>query len=196
MSDVLPKLFGSPARVKLMRFFLLNSEVAYPFSLLVSRTKITKSAARRELNLLSGIHFVSSKKMRGPDKKWVRGFTLNQKFSYASPLKYLLVNIGRFTDHQIVERLRKGGRIKIIIVAGIFLNRGDSRLDILIVGDSLKRRFLETALRKMEVEIGRELDYAILDTGEFRYRREVYDKFIRDVLDYPHRKVLDKFGLD
>ena len=44
----------------------------------------------------------------------------------------------------------------------------------------------------MEAEIGRELSYGVFETDDFRYRVSVCDKFIRDILDYSHKKILNK----
>jgi hypothetical protein len=87
------------------------------------------------------------------------------------------------------------GRIKLIIVSGVFLGRNDSRADLLIVGDSLRTGKIEALLRKIEADIGRELVYALYENDEFGYRLSAYDKFIRDVLDYPHEKLVNKLNL-
>jgi hypothetical protein len=47
----------------------------------------------------------------------------------------------------------------------------------------------------MEADIGKELSYAVCDTADFVYRLNAYDKFIRDVLDYPHETIVDKLGV-
>ena len=96
-----------------------------------------------------------------------------------------------------MARFKNGGRIKLVLVAGIFTqeNGGENRVDILIVGENLKRNRIERALRDMESEVGKELSYAIFETKEFKYRMEVYDKFVRDIMDYPHRILLDKIGI-
>ena len=41
----------------------------------------------------------------------------------------------------------------------------------------------------MEAEIGSELVYAIFDTKEFTYRLNMYDKLVRDILDFPHEVI-------
>jgi hypothetical protein len=33
---------------------------------------------------------------------------------------------------------------------------------------------------------------ALFDTEEFMYRLKMYDKLLRDVLDYPHEKIVNK----
>ena len=87
------------------------------------------------------------------------------------------------------------GQIKLLIIAGIFLDEPDSRADILIVGDKLKRTLIENLLRRLEAELGKELTYGILETAEFEYRYGIYDKFIRDVIDYPHQIVVNKLNI-
>jgi hypothetical protein len=47
----------------------------------------------------------------------------------------------------------------------------------------------------MEAERGKELVYAYLETQDFQYRLGMYDKLIRDILDYPHQVLLDKISI-
>jgi hypothetical protein len=69
------------------------------------------------------------------------------------------------------------------------------RADLLIVGNNLKRNVIDRVIKNLEAEIGRELAYAVMETGDFNYRLAACDKFIRDVLDYPHSVIIDKIGL-
>jgi len=57
---------------------------------------------------------------------------------------------------------------------------------LLVVGDKLRKAGIEEGVRKLEAEIGTEIVYAIFDTKEFIYRLNMYDKLVRDILDYPH----------
>jgi hypothetical protein len=68
-------------------------------------------------------------------------------------------------------------------------------VDLLIAGDNLDERALARAVHVIEAELGREVRYASFSTEDFRYRRGVYDRLIRDVLDYPHRVAFDRIGL-
>jgi hypothetical protein len=72
----------------------------------------------------------------------------------------------------------------------VFIKNHDSRVDLLIVGNKMKKSKIEEGIRRIEAEIGTELTYAIFDTKEFLYRLNMYDKLIRDILDYPHEIVL------
>ncbi|MCI0532935.1 hypothetical protein L0Y49_01805, partial [bacterium] len=93
------------------------------------------------------------------------------------------------------RRFRNIGKVQLVVITGIFIKNEESRVDILIVGDGLKKQSIESVLRTMEAELGKEIRYALLETKEFSYRMNVYDKFIRDILDYPHRKIINKLGI-
>lgn len=96
---------------------------------------------------------------------------------------------------ELMNRFKGCGRLKLLVISGVFVQESDSRVDILLVGDGLEKRAIEGALRGLEAEMGKELTYAFLETPEFSYRMSIYDKFIRDIFDYPHEKVMDKIGL-
>ena len=49
-------------------------------------------------------------------------------------------------------------------------------------------------MKIIESEIGKELRYAYFSTEDFQYRLSMCDKLTRDILDYPHKKILNKLG--
>ena len=57
------------------------------------------------------------------------------------------------------------------------------------------RHALFDLLKEIEAEVGKELSYAVFASDDFIYRLNICDKFIRDVLDYPHQKILNKLGI-
>lgn len=128
---------------------------------------------------------------RGRRKSVVTWF-LNQSFSFLNPLKQLLFNVEPFKGEEIIKRFKNIGRVKAIIIAGIFIQNEDSRADLLIVGDELHKGAIEKSIKSLEAEIGKELAYGVFETEDFRYRVSVCDKFVRDILDYPHKKILNK----
>jgi hypothetical protein len=203
--DVLAKLFGSPSRVKLMRLFLMNSEDVFEVTEMGKRSKVTGATLRKEIKLLTDVGLIKDRvmiKMRpkksGKDgeleKKRVNGYGLDSTFPYLAALRSLVTEIS-LGKEDVSARFRNCGQMKLIIVSGIFLDEENSRLDVLLVGDKLKKPIIEGVLRRLEAELGKELTYGILETPEFEYRFGIYDKFIRDVLDYPHLVVLNKLNL-
>jgi hypothetical protein len=82
--------------------------------------------------------------------------------------------------------------VGLFIVSGIFLHDNDRTMDLMIVRDRLNRKLIERRIKELEAEIGKELRYAIFENEEFMYRLNMYDKLLRDVLDYPHEKLINK----
>ena len=47
-------------------------------------------------------------------------------------------------------------------------------------------------MRSVEADVGTRLRYAALTPEEFVYRYGMYDNFIRDMLERPHKKIINK----
>src|SRR3989344_4264077 len=183
--EILGKILGNGARVKIMRLFLLNRSKGFKNKDIVKRSRISPDAVRRELRLLASVNFIKRRSLASLD--WY----FNPLFKYGEEFKDLLLSSDTLNKQVILNNFKKVGRVKLIIVSGIFLKNDDSRVDLLIVGDKMKRGKIEKGVHKLEAEIGVELIYAIFDTKEFIYRLNMYDKLVRDILDYPH-EVLDR----
>jgi hypothetical protein len=192
MADPLEKLFGSQARVKLLRLFLFNSRHSFTLPEAAARARVKEREARREIGLFLKSGLV--KKVRRPARAKGARFTLNDEFEYRSMLQQLLLNATERAD-DIYEALRRTGTIKLLVLSGVFTNEWEGRLDIFIVGDRVQERKLRERIRRLESEIGKELRYALLSSDEFLYRLNMNDHLVRDVLDYPHRIVADRFNI-
>jgi hypothetical protein len=78
------------------------------------------------------------------------------------------------------------------LLSGFLVDRDESPIDILIVGDRLKENLIKNAISILEAEFGREIRYMVLETEEYNYRKRVRDKFIRDITDFRNKKITDK----
>ena len=190
--EVLSRLFGSETKVKIMRLFLFNPERVFNTKDIGSRIKASSSNVRKQILLLLKTGLI---KRRVLNKKNGRGFILNSQFGYLLPLQNFLINIEPFHTKEIVKRISRLGNIKLLIIAGVFIQEPESRVDMLIVGDHVKKGTLEKTMKTLESEIGKELRYAYFSTEDFKYRFSMFDKLTRDILDYPHRKVLNRLGI-
>lgn len=198
--ELLAKLLGGIDRVKIMRFFLHHDEDYIPLHDISEKTKIRSDATRRELTALVSVGFVERKKSRefssggkkGSRIKEVMTFKLNKEFPHNQALKDLLFDFETLDKRELANRFRLIGRIKLFIVSGLFIGSDNSRVDILIVGEAIKRPKAEKVFEVLSAELGREVHYSIMDTEEFDYRNKMYDKFVRDIMDMPHEKVFDR----
>jgi predicted transcriptional regulator len=210
--EILEKLFGSSAKVKIMRLFLSNEDVSFENSDISKRAKVSVSSIKKELNSLNKIGLIKKKvfykeieknikktKTKPAEtkiiKKKLTGWVLNEKFPYLIPLQNLLVNMNTFASSSALKKLNNTGKLKLIVISGVFIQDPDSRVDLLVVGDKIKSGSLDNAIKILESEIGRELKYVVFETQDFKYRMNVYDKLVRDIMDYPHQKIINRLGL-
>jgi DNA-binding transcriptional ArsR family regulator len=182
--EILGKILGNPARVKIMRLFLLNRGKGFTTKDIVKRSRVNPAVVRHEINLLSSVGFI--KKHSSASLEWF----FNYSFKYAGEFEDLLVRSESLDKTKLLDNFKKAGRVKFFAISGIFLKNEDSRVDLLIVGDKLKKSGIEEGVRKLEAEVGAELVYAVFETKEFLYRLNMYDKLVRDILDYPHEVLL------
>jgi len=191
MTDTLGKLMGSAARVKVMRLFLFNPHATYSALEIAERAQVAVAIVRREILVYEGIELVKVKRTRGKREK---AYTLNHQFEFLEALQHLLLNLPvRTLD--IAKRVRAMGGIRLVVLAGIFVDDYQGRVDLLVVADKVEEVKLRAIIKVFEAEIGKELRYVALKTDEFRYRLDIYDKLVRDVLDYPHSVALDRLHL-
>jgi len=178
--EILGKIFGSPARIKIMRLFLLNKDQGFSNKEISKRSRVNSSILRKELNILSSVEFIKRKS---------KNYFFDSSFKYVTEFERLLISSDTINKNSILNNFKKAGKIKFLLISGVFIKNKESRVDLLIVGDKLKKNKIEEEIRKLEAEIGIELVYAIFDTKEFNYRLHMYDKLVRDILDFPHEVV-------
>lgn len=206
--DTLAALFGSEQKVKILRLFLFNPDEAFDNNEVKEKTRVSIATVRKMTKKFEKIGLLKNKKIRKKVKKsrgrgrqpiwskeWIQGYTLDRSFAFLPMLHKMLVNNSPFTSKEIIEKFSNAGKIKLLLVSGVFIQEWDSRVDLMIVGNNLKTKKIDKTVATMESEIGKELTYAVFEETEFFYRLNVYDKLVRDVLDYPHELIIDKLNL-
>lgn len=204
--ELLARLLGGNERVKIMRFFLYHDDLIVTGATVADKTKSKGAIARKELNALTAIGFIERKKGktyvmgRGgkatSKMKEVIGYKLNPYFPHNQALKDLLFDFELLDKRELANRFKPTGRVKLFIVSGVFLGLDKSRVDILLVGEAIKRPKAEKIFEAISAELGRDVVYSIMDVEEYLYRFKMYDKFVRDIVDLPHEKVIDKLMAD
>jgi len=189
MTDTLIKLFGSAPRVKLLRLFLFNPRHSFTIPLAATRARVKEGEARAEIQTLLRIGVLE----RSARSKNMR-YGINPESPYILALQNLLLNTP-VRANEMYSRLRGVGPLKLVVVAGIFANEWEGRLDLLIVGDRLSESKLLTRIKLLESDIGKEVRYASLTTDDFFYRLNMNDRLVRDVFDYPHKIVHDRLDI-
>jgi hypothetical protein len=218
--ETLGKLFSSDALVKAMRLFLMNKEEAFDLDDIVDRCRLKANSAKLEIKLLEDIGFLKKKTFvkeiikpartskskstrrraeeKDPEivKKKCKGWILDTNFPYIRPLQALLIETETLEREDLAAKFKNVGKIKLLLAAGVFIQDEESRIDLLIVGDNLKKRTIDDIIARLEAELGTSLDYAVFDSEEFKYRVDMYDKLVCDILEYPHEKVIVSPGFN
>ena len=208
--ELLAKLFGTGDKVKIMRLFVLNPDLAITTEEVARRARVALGSTKKELSGLESLNFLRSKTTLSPISlpgdgaislkkskikpivKKKRGWQLDLTFPFLTQLKSILKTDLLSHRRDFAKRFNHCGKIKLLAIAGIFIDATDSRADLVIVGDGLKKRLIEKEVQLLESEIGKELVYAIFDSADFDYRLNACDKFVRDILDFPHEKIINR----
>lgn len=208
--ETLSALFGSEARVKLMRLFLFNPDEPFFPKEVAARSRCSARAAEKELRLLlsagllrkrHAVKEVGAGEAERPGhqkagKRRGAAFFLNDKFRYLEHLKSLLIVSSVSADASLAVRFAKAGRLKAVVACGVFVGDWDARVDLLIVGDGLNMGKIEAEISKIEAELGKEIAYSAFETADFQYRLGMRDRLVRDILDSPHTVLVDRIGFE
>lgn len=125
-------------------------------------------------------------------------YVIDNTFEFLYELRDLILKSSPAEKDKMIERINKLGRIKLAVIAGIFMNKENpdpTIADLLIVGDDIEPRKLKIFLKSLEAEVGKEIKFAVLEKEEFQYRFAMFDRFIRVLFESPHEKLINKLGL-
>lgn len=184
----LEQLFGSRARVKILRLLLGSSEAFY-LRELARRTKQHLNSIRREIGNLNRLGLVTGEK--GNDRKIY--FRINEENVFYPELKALITKSQFLLRSSLAQKIKKIGQIKLLVMTGFFTNSPEAMTDILIVG-RVNRRKLKALVRQFEKDFGREINYTVLTSPEFSYRHEITDRFLYSILEGKKVVVIDDLG--
>ncbi|MFT7507468.1 MAG: DNA-binding Lrp family transcriptional regulator [Acidimicrobiales bacterium] len=200
-ADPLTILFGSQARVKLLRFFLFNPSKEFTFEDISKRARLVRRTARTEITALEKAGVIKKKQIYVPKEEGseakvrVQGYALDKSLPELQALQTFLFETAPIDGKTVLKHLRKAGTLDFVCVAGIFLRDFEHRLDILLSMKKLSQAKVENAIRALEAELGIEVRFASFTSEDLIYRVGMYDKLVRDMFDYPHEIIVDKIAI-
>ncbi len=200
--DFLSAFIGSPARARMLRAFVMNENQTFTIMQASKRTNVTPRESARELLALEKLGIIKKikttipaptkgKKRAKPEATWA----LDAGFKHLRPLGSFIREVSPVRYDAVVDTLRRTGKLSTVVLSGSFMGDPSRPADIVLAGDSMNERRLESAVKALETVFGRELRYASFTTPEFRYRLTVQDRLLRDTLDFPHLVLMDRARL-
>ncbi|MHB1316567.1 MAG: hypothetical protein ACYCZW_01785, partial [Minisyncoccota bacterium] len=109
--EILSKLFGSEARVKIMRLFLFNHDMVFEVGQIADRVKEDPLRVKKEISSLEKIFLIKKKPasktpVKRGKKNEVRinsyGYYLNRNFLYLVQLQNFLINAKPLQPKEII----------------------------------------------------------------------------------------------
>lgn len=194
----LEQLFESPVKVQIMKLFFRNPEESF---LLKEATKIMRqnlARVRQEIKRLEKIGLLRAKQI-SPRKQL---FSVNPNFDFFNELRELILRSSPVSKDKMLKAIRGLGKIKLVLLSGLFIDndsarmgQGMSRADLLIVGDNINQRRLAGFIKNLEAEAGTDINCVVMNTEEFNYRYDMYDRFVRDLLSEKCEFLINRLGL-
>lgn len=202
--DFLSAFLGNSNRARVTRVFALNQSQVFTAAQAAKRAGVKLVSASREVKVLEGVGVLKKAKFSiqvGKSKRTVAGrqkepaWAFNEDFKYALPLSKFVHETSPVQYKTLVSALKSSGRLSAVILSGNFMGDPTRPADLIVAADGLSESRLESAIKRFEPQLGREIRYAAFSTPEFRYRMTIQDRLIRDTLEYPHLVLLDKTRL-
>jgi DNA-binding transcriptional ArsR family regulator len=180
-------IFGSKVRARLIRFFILNAEQEYTAAEISEKVLLSKSEVSRELLKLKKMGFV-----RENARKRVKAFQLHPSFPFTPELHSLVSKSNVNIPHQMFQKLRAVGEVKLVLISGVFLNFPKGKADIILVVNNVSRQKLKGAIERLEAEVGRDIRFVLMDGEELHYRLNMLDRFLIEFLEGPYQEIVNR----
>lgn len=200
--EILATLFGSLERVRIIGYCISYRNEAYDAKTVAANLDIDIATVRRELKLLASVHLIEPQKYikkivkktkQGEkiEKEKVEGYTLMQTFPYLESFEKMFIGGEEMSGPQLLKVFKKFGTIDLFLISGVFMQESEASVDLLIVGNNLKRKKIEEKVGEIEKFLGYELHFAVFETEEFMYRRLMHDRFVEEIFHHDHEIIVN-----
>ncbi len=134
------------------------------------------------------------KEKKDNSKQEKKYYHLNKNFVLYHEIKALITKSQILAGKNFIKSLQKISQPKYLALTGVFVNEVFP-IDIFIVG-RVNRKKLERTISDLEKEIGKEINYSIMDLKEFQYRQEITDIFVYDVMQAKKITLINDLSAD
>lgn len=117
-------------------------------------------------------------------------YRLNTEALIYPELRDLFLKAQVVLEKDFVQQISEAGNIAFLSLSGFFVGEKQAPTDVFIVGRVSRDKIL-AIIRSFEREIGREINFTIMNQQEYRYRREVTDRFLYSILESRKMVVVD-----
>ena len=141
-SDFLADLLENTARAKLMRAMIFNENDIFTATNALKRTGVTKKTAQKEFKAMEKLGLVKQSrsvtvqtaggKKSAERKLTEKAWSLNTDFTHMRVLASFVREVSPFRFEQVLESIKKTGKISAVILSGSFMGDPTRPTDILL----------------------------------------------------------------
>lgn len=208
---MIEQLFGSKTRVKLLQLFMSNPNRSFYVREITRKIDEQINSVRRELANLLSIGIISSDSTNNR-----LYYEVDQKFEYYNPLAIMFggkpvkaaalpssktttvkeetVAPSPVASSPLVEAFKLAGHLKALILTGQFTRDEMAGVDLVVIGDMNSSK-VENAVADLEASEGKQIRYAVFTVDEYKYRHQINDRFISNVLVAKKQVLFDEDNL-
>jgi len=212
----LEQLFGSRTRVKLLKLFLNSPDKLYFVREVARAVKSQINSVRRELLNLKELGIIKEveapkevylvpkkdrrEKFSGEFKKikhkdsLKKFFQANDEFILFPELKALLLKADFLLEKKFVSAVKRTGNIDYLVLTGNFVGLPVVPVDLLLVG-RFNRRRISRLIKDFEKSFGRTINYTMMSRQEFKYRKDITDRFLYNILENKKIVMVNDLGV-
>ena len=181
-ADILDSDHGS----ELLAFLLLAPMRSYSAKELAGRLQITEKILSSLLQ-----EFLDDSMIKQLIRDGSKLYIINKRHKLLPEIRTSLAKNHKPYEDEFLLTIAKLGEVKAAFLSGALTGNPELPVDLLIVGKVTPLK-LDTFLKQCKMTFGFDLNYSVMTPEEFQLRRDTFDRFLKDVFDYPHLVVVDK----
>lgn len=188
-------LFGSKTRVKLLHLFLNNPGQSFYVREITRIIEEQINSVRRELANMLKVGIITS---NNADNKLY--YQVDQRYDYYVPLRAIFSDTPSDSMPAVVPKNSAFSKytsiiegiagVRIAVLSGVLVKGSASSIDLLLVGDIVASK-IKLAIKGIESDEGREINYSVMSYDDFYYRLSVRDRFIMQIINGKHVVAID-----
>jgi hypothetical protein len=200
---MIEQLFGSKTRVKLLQLFYSNPNRSFYVREITRKIDEQINSVRRELANLLNVGIIVSD--TNNNRLY---YEVSQAYEYYEPFLAIFgqgvsakgaksskkAAAAADNSSSEVDRMKALGRLDLVLYTGQFTRDESSGIDLLIVGE-VNQNAVQKFITELEAQEGKEIRYTVMPPSEFRYRRQIKDRFVITVLDAKKQVLIDTNGV-
>ncbi len=188
---MIEQLFGSKTRVKLLQLFYTNPNRSFYVREITRKIDEQINSVRRELANLLSVGLISSD--TNNNRLY---YEVNQKYEYYDPLSEIFgkaspKKAGSVAAIDPAKDLKTIGNVELAIFTGQFTRDERAGVDVAIVGD-VNPNQLTKYIEELEKKENKDIRYVVMSPEEFKYRKQVNDRFLSLLLSSKSQVLIDK----